>query len=521
MKMRNLSYMKFCFLIFFIFTMFISGCTGQEGTKGVLSVSPDPVVLTLNSSLQFSVAPAGTAVKWSIKEDPEKLLGAIDSTGLYKAPSNLADSPEKVNIIATDSSGNKGGATAFLTTFNANKRISINYAEGAGRSDTYSSGQKSLAVFKDGSGNVNIYTVWADNSLGISQVWFSKSSDNGTSFSLPATVAASLSGKQISPSIAVDNSGKVYIVWEDYREGDADILMSIYDGTSFGSIKKINTDIGDSVDYDSSPSIALSDSGDVCIVWEHRDTSIDHYPDIYFARSTDFSTPVIVTNSGRRPSIAIDPAGIAYVVWEDLTGFPDHNSPTHIMMRTVAANNTTPNPTEQVDSITGTNVQARYPSVTITPDGKKIYVVWQRAEVKSPAFENESTLSYDIDLAVTDVAAGTTTNYLSIPDSTNNTTGYFGGHAYPSIASDSNNVYIVWDDERNGSKDVYFSRSAAKNADGVKFTTNRIVNDEPGTWHEKPSVAVLDGKAYVIWTDYRNTSLVTSVSPSDVFFARE
>lgn len=504
----------------FFLSIIITGCTGKEGAKGLITVSPASAVVTLDSSVPFSIAPAGTAVTWSVKEVSGKTVGTVDSNGLYKAPSDPSSSPERVVVKATDSSGSAATATAFLTTFNSNKRISTNYAQQAGRADTYSSGQKGIAVFKDESDKVNIYMVWADNSTGISQIWFSTSSDNGANFSTPVRVAGA-DKKQIAPSIAVDNRGKAYVVWEDYRGVDADIFMSTYDGENFDSIpKKINTDIAGLLDYDSTPSIAVSDSGDVCIVWEYRHPSNNHYPDINFARSTDHGETFLQTKvavDGRRPSIAVNSSGIAYVVWEDLTKFP-LLSPTHIMMRTVETNNTTPDPPKQLDSVTEPKAQARFPSVSVTPDGKKIYVVWQRAVINSPGFENEAITSYDIDLAVIDVSNDIISQIASIPDSNN--AGYFGGYAYPSIASDGNSVYIVWDDQRNGTKDIYFSRSSIT-GDGAAFTTNRIVNDELGTWHEKPVIAVSDGKAYVTWTDHRNTSLVTTVSPSDVFFAGE
>lgn len=520
-RMRNLGYMKICIWLICIISIIISACTGKEAAKDLITVSPSSAVVKMDTTAQFSVSPVGSNVTWSIKGDSEELLGVIDSSGSYKAPSNPAAAPEKVVITATDSSGTTGSATAFLTTFNSNKRLTENYAKGKFKADTYSSGQKSIAVFKDKGDNVNIYTVWADNSLSMdnSHIWFSRSSDNGAIFSQLVPVDEFSSENQISPSIAADsNNGKAYVVWEDYREGDADILLSVYDGSSFVSVKKINQDIFGSVDYDSSPSIAISNSGDICIVWEYWENShdIDPYPDIYFARSTDdgqtFSQVKISGSEyGRRPSISVDTDGIAYVVWESLTGFRSP-SKTHIMMSKVV--NTTASQPEQVDTLTSANSHARFPSVTVTPDGKKVYVVWQRAEIASPAFENETTASYDIDLAVFDAASGSISfsQVPSIPDSDNNNTGYFGGPAYPAITSDNSYIYIVWDDQRNGTKDIYFAKSPV--SDPENFTTNRIVNDDLGTWHEKPSVAVLDGKGYVIWTDFRHTS-------GDVFFARE
>lgn len=511
--------MKYIPLIFAL--LILTACTGKEAAKQLITVSPSSAVVKMDTTAQFTVSPPGASVTWGIKNDSEPLLGVIDSSGSYKAPSDPATAPEKVVITATDSSGTTGSATVFLTTFNSNKRLTENYAKGAAKADTYSSGQKCIAAFKDGDGNVNIYTVWADNSLGnsqnppdpdISQIWFSKSSDNGATFSQPETVAESLSAKQISPSIAIDSNSNAYIVWEETAGDDTNILLRVFDGTGFSSILNVNSEtvIG-SIDEDSSPSISFDSTGNIYIVWEHRSSPDDKYPDIYIATSTDqgqtFSFPVTLTSEGRRPSIAVNSSGVAYVAWENLSGFP-LISPTHIMISKVAGNGTVT--TVQVDSLIDTISHARFPSVTITPNGQKVYLVWQRAEITSPAFEKETTISYDIDLAVLDVASESISRVLSIPDSNN--TGYFGGPAYPAITSDNNYIYIVWDDQRNGTKDIYFAKSPVN--DPENFTTNRIVNDDLGTWHEKPSVSVLDGKGYVIWTDFRNTS-------GDVFFAKE
>jgi len=158
------------------------------------------------------------------------------------------------------------------------------------------------------------------------------------------------------------------------------------------------------------------------------------------------------------------------------------------------------------------------------PSACTVYIVWQRAEIPEPKFENEFIKSYDIDLATVETVDGTTWEVsatLSIPDSSN--VSLIGGSAYPTIAADDSYIYVAWDDQRNGSKDIYF----AKSSDGAIFTTNRIVNDGAGdestevTWHEKPAIAVSDEKAYVIWTDYRNTQISTTAAPNDVFFAVE
>jgi hypothetical protein len=168
-----------------------------------------------------------------------------------------------------------------------------------------------------------------------------------------------------------------------------------------------------------------------------------------------------------------------------------------------------------VSSSQSSNYHARFPSVSIGPGGR-VYVVWQRALILNPGFDGEIISTYNFDLAKVNqytLIADIRTPYF--PDNPN--VGVFGGKAYPSIVGDTGYIYIVWDDQRNNSKDIYY----AKSNNGINFSQERIVNDSIGTWHEKPGIAVVDGTAYVIWTDHRNTSTVTTISPNDVFFSKE
>lgn len=508
------------------FLFFATGCAGKGEEEGLITVDPESAVVTLGDSRPFSASPSDVPVTWSVNGilgGNEGTVGTVvgdpdTNTGLYTAPSDAAKAPESVRIRATPSSGPSGSAIAFLTTFGSSKRLSTHYAAGTARANTYSAGQKSIAVFKEvDTGDINLYVVWADNFQGLSRVWFTKSGDGGDNFDSPVSIDGVLFANQVSPAVTVDPSGNVFVVWEDYSEGDADIFIRKYDGSGFGSLSKVNLGIDTGVvDYDTTPSVAINSTGDIYVVWEHRSDATDDYPDIYFAVSTNqgqtFSLPTPIATFGRRPAIAIDAFDIAYVVWEDLSGFP-LLSPTRILISRI--DGSVPSSPREVDSLLSSNYHSRFPSVAIGPGGD-VYVLWQRGLILTPGFDSEIVSAYDMDLARVE---GTTLDVLgrtlSFPDDPN--TGVFGGPAYPTITGDSSNVYIAWDDQRNGTKDIYF----AKSSNGVTFTTNRIVNDNTGTWNEKPDIAVADGKAYVIWTDYRNTSLITTVSPNDVFFARE
>ena len=379
---------------------------------------------------------------------------------------------------------------------------------------------------------VNVYAVWSDNSSGVYKVYFAKSSDGGSSFDEPVLIDDTSLGEQFSPAIAADGNGDIFIVWEDRGQGDADILLRKYDSATqgFESINQINLDTIEVTDYDTTPSIAIS-SEEIYVVWEHREDISDDYPYIYFARSSNhgstFPGRTYLSIAGRRPAVAMDSGGVAYVVWEDLgeelEQFPD--IPTQVKLRKISGG--TPGDTLDIEVASGYN--ARFPSIAVDPicntTGDSIcdvYVVYQRALISNAGFGSEVVNSYNIDLTIID---GETLDIIKpaviVPDS--GSTGIVANKAYPAVAADDSNIYIVWDDLSGETKNVYLTKSS----DGNNFATKRIVNDDTGnngsgiSWHEKPGIAVANGRAYVIWTDYRNTQLSTTASPNDVFFAVE
>ena len=86
--------------------------------------------------------------------------------------------------------------------------------------------------------------------------------------------------------------------------------------------------------------------------------------------------------------------------------------------------------------------------------------------------------------------------------------------SFPSIASDNGNIYIVWQDNRNGGLDIYYSRS---NNQGASFLPDVRVNDNPigdGTNQQNPDVAAEDGTIYVIWEDGR-----AGIGLHEIYFA--
>lgn len=135
---------------------------------------------------------------------------------------------------------------------------------------------------------------------------------------------------QTLPSLAVDRQGVVYVAWQDYRRDQADIYVarSTDGGRSFGPNVRVNDDLGRAGQL--SPALAVDDSGAVYVAWHDMRAG---NPDIYFARSTDggktFTRNARVnddpgTAGQYDPSLAVDSLGGVHIVWHDLRhGQPD------------------------------------------------------------------------------------------------------------------------------------------------------------------------------------------------------
>ncbi|CAE6797016.1 sialidase family protein [Nitrospira defluvii] len=178
----------------------------------------------------------------------------------------------------------------------------------------------SLAVDAGGT----IYLAWHDFRKGNQDIYFSRSTDGGKTFSRNVRVNDDPgTDGQFNPSLAVDDGGAVYVAWHDLREGQADIYFarSIDGGQTFSPNRKLNDDRGET--YQFHPSLGAGVTGAVAVAWEdYRNGQAD----IYLAYSADGGNtfrPNVRVNSDRRPADHLH-AGLAVgahkelmVIWED------------------------------------------------------------------------------------------------------------------------------------------------------------------------------------------------------------
>jgi hypothetical protein len=171
-----------------------------------------------------------------------------------------------------------------------------------------------------------IYVAWQDKRGGDWNISFANSTDSGTTWSNPPVQINDDVGteRQGTPDITVDSFGAIHAVWEDKRWGDWDIFYS--KSTDGGFTWSPNKKVSDTTANQRSPSIAVDSSGNPYAVW-HDDRN--GATDIYCANSTDggnnwgSDTKVSDALAGsvqKIPSIAVDNSGTLYAVWGDWRG---------------------------------------------------------------------------------------------------------------------------------------------------------------------------------------------------------
>ena len=244
----------------------------------------------------------------------------------FSSPIDLsADAADSANPqIATDTPGN-----IFVVWENDTGALGILFSRSIDGGQTFSApvflstnmgGSVSPQMLVDLAGNINV--VWEDDSVGAADISYSRSANSGMSFSIPKSLSRNV-GNSVSAQIAVDLGGNINVVWENDSPGNFDVFYSrsADNGTTFSIPKNLSNDLG----LSRNPQIAVDSSGSVNVLWA------DNIPpnfntDVYFVRSNDggatFSAVRNLSNNAgfsANPWLTVDAGGNVNVTWEDST----------------------------------------------------------------------------------------------------------------------------------------------------------------------------------------------------------
>ncbi|MFX0133096.1 MAG: hypothetical protein ACFFDN_05560 [Candidatus Hodarchaeota archaeon] len=140
-------------------------------------------------------------------------------------------------------------------------------------------------------------------------------------------------GDSRAPRVTVDNDGKVHVVWYDYTEGkwgsDVEIMYVNYTADGWSNATAISDIYGWNDDFSRDPSVAVDSSGNVHVVWrDDTDTEWGSDAEIMYTKyttagwsnATVISDPYGWNNYGSYyPSVNVDGVGNVHVVWNDYT----------------------------------------------------------------------------------------------------------------------------------------------------------------------------------------------------------
>ncbi len=251
----------------------------------------------------------------------------------------------------------------------------------------------------------------ASTGVPLEHIYFARGRNQGSRFAAsvrvdsgPPVQAATQLDNKWAPVVA-ERAGRIYVVWTDFRNYNWDIYLAhSLGGHGFSSNVRVDDFAGLERIHDH-PSIALSGRGLVHAVWaDRRDTDSD--TDIYYARSQDGGRHFAANRQ-------IDSSALDFHIDRDV-------------------------PSNQW-----------FPSVALY--GDQVLAVWQDNRLGNNDIvftrSRDGGLHFDHDERVDDSGDGPSNQYR--PDL-----------CVDSADADGARLYVVWEDDRNGTADIFMAQRA-------------------------------------------------------------
>lgn len=292
----------------------------------------------------------------------------------------------------------------------------------------------SVAVGPDGT----VHIVWDDDRSGTRTIYYRRSADGGASWDAE-TVISTGAGKAWYPDVAADAQGRVVAAWQDQRNGAGEIYLrrSLDGGKTWESELRLTN-----ASYESErPTLSVDGKGRLHLAWyDWRDDP--SRAEVYYAKSSDggasWETQTrLTTNSGATssglPALASDGNDGLHLVYYHGTKLVSGDV---YYLRSADGGASWASPTR----LTGTATSSMFFPVVVAESSKTIHAAWQ--DLKNG--NDDIYYRRSLDGGATWEAEERLTVEVS-------------SSATPSLTAASGRLHMVWEDTRDGNREVYYS----------------------------------------------------------------
>lgn len=167
-------------------------------------------------------------------------------------------------------------------------------------------------------GTTKVHIIWTSGN----DIWYSSSSDEGTTWTTPENVSFNPKTNSIKPSIAIDSADNPYVTWEEIEGGNHAIQYTRRFATDWYASQVVSRSTAQGISA-YNPAIALDYLDLPSVVWEQ---DINGRKSIYISKNTNNADPTAWDTSKnisninskicKNPKITSDNMGIYHAVWE-------------------------------------------------------------------------------------------------------------------------------------------------------------------------------------------------------------
>lgn len=323
----------------------------------------------------------------------------------------------------------------------------------------------------------NIHLVWQENRDGNAEIYYKKLDNNGGNLTLDIRLTTDPS-ISFYPSVSRDASGNVHVVWLDDRDLNGEIYYTKLSNTGATIIDdlRITTNTADSA----FPSLASDSGGNLHLVWvDGRDGNAEIYYKKLDNSGASLSIDIRLTTDpaiSTQPAIAVDSNNNLHVVWTD-----DRDGNSEIYYKKLDNNGN--NLTADI-RLTNNPADSSFPALARDPFNF-IHVAWLDDRDGNPEIYYKKLDNNGAQL----VADTRLTTNIEVS-------------WFPAISSDASGyVQIAWTDNRDGNLEIYYTKlnnNGVTILDDTRLTTDPAESDLPAISADTYS------NAQILWKDTRD-----------------